>query len=47
MFHVNRLPRQTIHIKCQILFSLKNMNKYFKASSAVVVISAIRILSHV
>ena len=31
--------RQTVHMKCQALFSLKK-KKYFKVSSAAVVISA-------
>ena len=31
-----------IHMNCQVLFSMKNKTKYFKVSSAVVVISALR-----
>ena len=34
---------QTIHMKCQDLFSLKNKLKKSKTSSAVVVIGALRI----
>ena len=40
-FHVNCLPRQTIHMKCQALFSLKNEKVYFKVSSAAVVIGTL------
>ena len=35
--------KQTIHTKCQDLFSLKNIKKYKKLSSAAVVIGALRV----
>ena len=35
--------RQAIHMKCQVIFSLKNNFKKIKMSSAAVVIGAIRV----
>ena len=37
------IARQTIQMKCQVLFPLKNKNKCFKVSSFVVVLTALRV----
>ena len=40
MFHVNPLPSRGIHMKYQVLFFLKNDEKYSGLSPAAVVIGA-------
>ena len=42
-FDVNYLLRQKIHMKCLVLFSLKNNIKYIKLLSAAVVIGTLRV----
>ena len=50
-FHANCLLKETICMKCQILFSGKNNKKYFKMSSAEIFLPSmlslfVKIVSH-